>query len=691
MAIHLAVDIGGTFTDAVGFDANSGRIFLGKSSTTPAAHVDGVIQASWDSGLNPEAVSMLTHGSTVVINALLERNGAKSALITTRGFRDVYEIGRINRPESFNLFFEKHQPLVERSWCFEINERISAEGEILTPLDLAEVARLGVHLKALEVEAIAVVFLHAYRNPRHELAVKHQLQQILPDVYVTASHELSREYREYERTSTTVANAYVGPVVSRYLDELEVRLSAQGFRGHLAIMQSNGGLSQLSVARQQCVQMMESGPAGGLTGTQVLCGQLDIDRAIAFDMGGTTAKAGVVVDGQTRLAEDYFVGGYNRGLPIRVPVLDITEVGTGGGSIARLAPGLAIRVGPQSAGADPGPVAYGRGGMEPTVTDANLVLGRIDPRRFLGGRMVLDQPLAAAAIRDSVARPLDMSVEQAAEGILQIAVAQMGHAVRAVTTAKGLDPRDFVMVAYGGAGPLHAVELARELYIPTVLIPPMPAHFSALGMLLADFRHDLVRTHIARLDRVELNEVDRWFDALAEEALAGIGRNEANRTSQVIRRAADMRYVGQEHTVLVEWPDRLDQADAREIVKSRFDRVHAQRYSHSAPEEPAEIVNLRIRLTVELAKPELPRLQEGSTTPPRSAERPHRPVVFRAAAGAWDTPVWDRSELMVQNRIEGPAIVEETTSTTVLPPGASLMVGPYGELRIEVLSHGTEH
>ncbi len=499
--MRTAVDIGGTFTDVTLFDEASGAVRLGKALSTPANLVDGIMAAVARTTDSPAAADLIIHGSTIVINSILQRKGARTALVTTRGFRDVYEIGRINRPESFNLFFRKHVPLVPRDLIFEIPERMLADGSEELPLDEEAARAVARELRDLGVEAVGIVFLHSYRTPEHEIRMREIVEEEAPGTFVTASHELSREYREFERTSTVAANAYVGPIVSRYLGNLEERLAAEAFRGSLMIMQSSGGLSDLATARRQCVQMMESGPAGGVVGSIAICEALGLTDAICFDMGGTTAKACVVRRGAPDLSPDYFVGGYNEGLVIRIPVLDIKEVGTGGGSIAWIDAGAALHVGPESAGAEPGPVAYGRGGSEPTVTDADVVLGRIAPDQFLGGEMQLDAPAARAALEARVARPLGLSVERAAAGVLAIAV-------RAVTTERGLDPRDFTLIAYGGGGPLHAVSVARELAIGRVIVPQAPAHFSAFGMLLADVRRDYVLTHFQRLADLDLAELE---------------------------------------------------------------------------------------------------------------------------------------------------------------------------------------
>jgi N-methylhydantoinase A len=533
------------------------------------------------------------------------------------------------------------------------------------------------------VEAVAVAFLHAYRAPEHELQMAAILRETMPDVFVSLSHELSREYREYERTSTVAANAYVGPKVSRYLADLEQGLRRDNLAGDLLIMQSNGGLADVALARRQCVQMMESGPAGGVVGTMALCEATNVESAIAFDMGGTTAKACVVQRGQPGLSPDYFVGGYSRGLVIRIPVLDIVEVGTGGGSIAWLDEGGALHVGPRSAGAEPGPASYGLGGLDPTVTDANVVLGRIAPEAFLGGHMRLDREAADTALRRRLAEPLGVDLERAALGILEVATSAMANVLRQVTLQRGLDPRDFTLFAYGGGGPVHATAVARELSIGRVVIPRMPGVFSALGMLLADLRRDAVQTWFERLDDIEMRELEAQFAALEAETQRSLEQSGLPTEHIAFERAADMRYVGQEHAVTVRLPNALGGEEARAEVKRRFDEAHQQRFSHSAPDEPAEVVSLRLSALGRLAKPAFPSIAPGGRVPPAAAGKGTRAVVF-AGQGSLETAVYDRDALRHGNVIEGPAVVEEDVSTTVIEPGDQMTVDEYGYLVMEL-------
>lgn len=681
--MRVAVDIGGTFTDVVVFEEANGSLLLAKTLSTPTELARGVLEGLHKAQVRLADVSTLIHGSTVVVNAIIERKGAKTALVTTKGFRDVYEIGRINRPESFNPRFCKHRPLVPREDIFEVTERRLADGSVRTPFDESEAREVAQIIKDEGFEAVAVLFLHSYRAPEHEIRMCEILRDTEPKLFLSASHELSREYREYERTSTVAANAYVGPKVSQYLGDLERRLHDQKFSGNLMIMQSNGGLSEIEMARRQCIQMMESGPAGGVVGTMALCELLDLDAAIAFDMGGTTAKACVIRRGEPSLSPDYFIGGYNEGLAIRIPVLDIVEVGTGGGSIAWLDEGEGLHVGPRSAGAEPGPASYGRGGTEPTVTDANVILGRLSPERFLGGEMRLDRAAAETVLRERLARPLNVSQQRAAEGMLQVATSAMANAVRHITLERGLDPRDFTLVAYGGGGPLHMASVAKELSIGKIIIPTAPGHFSAVGMLMADLRRDYVQTLFERMDDLEMFQLEDQYKKLQDEGRLALEASGIPTDRILFERAADMRYVGQEHAVAVRMPANLGDESARAEIKRLFDEAHELRYSHSAPAESADIVSLRVSAIGRLGKPEFPRIPTGEKNPPAEAQRGVRTVIFEAV-GAVQTAVFDRTKLKANNVIAGPAIIEETASTTVIEPRDVVTVNEYGHLVMEL-------
>src|SRR5215468_8371528 len=551
--VRLAADIGGTFTDIAFFDDTTGQLTFSKTLSTPDRLVDGISSGVVKAGSDYASANLFLHGSTIAINTMLERTGAKTALITTDGFRDVYEIGRINRPDAYNLYFQKHKPLIERALCFEVKERVRADGEVVTALDETGLAALSEKLEELGIEAAAIMFINCYANARHEERAKALLTKRHPRMFVSASHELSREYREFERCSTVAANAYIGPKVRRYLGEISEHITQAGFGGAFLVVQSTGGLYEAEQAKSQCVRMLESGPAAGVIGTNALCQALALKNAIAFDMGGTTAKAGVIHKGKPMTTGAALIGGYERALPVQIAMMDIFEVGTGGGSIARVEGG-ALRVGPQSAGAQPGPACYGLGGTEPTVTDANLVLGRIGVDRFLGGEMRLDVKAAKQALTTHIAKPLGMSLTAAADGILRIAATAMSYAVKTVTTERGLDAGDFVLVAYGGAGPLHAVEVAREIGIRRVIIPNAPGVFSAFGMLYSDLRYDYVRTWPTWLDDASFDDIARIYDRLETEGRRSIASTSVTPERMTVKRAADMRYVGQEHAVTVDLP-----------------------------------------------------------------------------------------------------------------------------------------
>ncbi|GGX23802.1 5-oxoprolinase [Pigmentiphaga litoralis] len=682
-ALRIAVDIGGTFTDLATFDEKTGQLSFGKALSTHGELVNGIQHTLDSAGVDLANGYLFLHGSTIAINTLLERNGANTALLITEGFRDIYEIGRVNRPDAYNLFFGKHVPLVKRSQRYEVRERLRADGSLHRELDEDHVRETAKALKGQGIEAVAVLLLHSYRNPAHEQRVKAILQEELPGAFVTASHELSQEYREFERASTAVANAYVGPRVSAYLGELETHLHERGFGGAFYAVQSTGGLFPVAHARRDCVRMLESGPAAGVIGAQAICAQLGLGDAIAFDMGGTTAKAGVISDGKPLTTGSALIGGYERALPIQIPMMDIFEVGTGGGSIARIELGQSLRVGPRSAGSSPGPVCYGRGGKEPTVTDANLLLGRLDPDHFLGGDMPLDHAATMTAMHERIAGPLGLEPVAAADGILRIAVTAMSHAVKAVTTERGLDAGRFTMVVYGGAGPLHASAIARELGIRKVLIPFAPGYFSAYGMLFSDLRYDYVRSVFRRLEDLSFEEIEAMYASMEEEGRAAIGASELTPEGIVIERAADMRYVGQEHAVTVDLPRAFFEQEDREAIKRHFDEIHAVRYGTSAPDEPSDIVSLRVTLLGTMRKPPRHAVPVGDATPAADAIRATKAVYFRGS-GFVETPVYIRDKLCSGNRITGPALIEEHASTTVLQPLDTLEVDTCGNLQLTI-------
>jgi N-methylhydantoinase A len=679
----VGIDIGGTFTDLVGFE--SGRIFTAKTPTVPADPTVGAAGALRQCGYDPSQIEELLHGSTIAINTVLERSGARTALVTTEGFRDVYALGRGNRPDAFNLDFHRPRPLVPRDLTFEVRERMNAAGEVLLPIDEAAVAALGERFNTLGIEAVAICFLHSYANPAHEIAAAAVLRRQCPAIFVTASHEILREFREYERTSTTALNAFVGPRVKEYVGNLEGLIRILSFTGKISIMRSNGGTMSIAEARRQPVAMMESGPVAGMIGAACLARLLGIHQAIGFDMGGTTAKTSLITGGVLPIDEGYVIGDAFTGQPMRLPVVDIVEVGAGGGSIAWIDEGGGLHVGPVSAGAEPGPVCYGRGGEKPTVTDADLVLGRLNGKRFLGGGVSLDQAGAAASLKKLGVR-LSLDAAQAAQGVTTIVDNAMSLAVRAISVNRGIDPRDTVMIAFGGAGPLHAAAIAREIAIPKVIIPKLPGNFSALGMLMADWRQDFVRTLIGELDRVVPEDVARAFADLQAAGEAALQRD--GLSGGKFSFAADLRYRGQEHTIAIPVAAPADVAGACDATRRRFDEQHDRRHGHAAPDQSIEIVNLRLVVTVPRMDDAIGRWLNKPWLPDSTAPVDRRAVVFDDPVRPVDPQIFWRPGVMAGTEIEGPAVIEEANSTTFVPPGDRAVIDPRGNIVITIAGRG---
>jgi N-methylhydantoinase A len=680
VSLVIALDIGGTFTDLVAFDLAAGTVRQAKSSTTPFDLGVGIRNTLGKSDLKISDAETFVHGSTVAINTAIERTGADTVLLVTQGMRDVYQIGRGSRPESYNLFFNRPRPYVRRRATFEVTERLNAAGEVVTALDERGAREIVGRLRENGAKSVAVCFLHSWANPGHEAALGEIVGEEVPGVFCSLSHEILREYREYERMSTTVLNAYVGPKVSAYLEDLETLLESEGFDGQFLIMQSNGGSMSPGTAKRIPVATMESGPVGGIIAAAEISRPLGHANVIAFDMGGTTAKVSLVRDSTPDIAQGYFVGGAARGHPVMYPVVDIVEVGAGGGSIAWLDEVGALKVGPRSAGGHPGPVCYGQGGEAPTVTDANAVLGRLVADRFLGGEMPLDVEAARRAIDSQIAKPLGMTVEQAALGILRIAIAEMSLAVRSVSVGRGHDPRDFAMVAFGGAGPLHAAEIARELHIPSVIIPRLPGHFSAFGMLLADLRHDYVRTYYHPLEDSDFDEIEAIFDDLIAEGRAVLREEGVEDEAMEFQRTLDMRYIGQEFPIQTPIAgDTLAKRDTA-ILRQTFDAIHDRRFGHQAIDEPVEVVNLRLTATGRRRRVALPEIRGGGD----EGLIGERPVIHNDAGQPVSAGIYDRERLAAGATLAGPASVVEYASTTVLLEGDSLTVMPGGELMIRI-------
>ncbi len=680
MAKRLAIDIGGTFTDLVALDEETGAILLGKDHTTPDDFARGVIATIDKSRLDPAEVSQFVHGTTVVINAITERKGAKVALITTRGFRDVLEIQRANRPDMYNLFYRKPQPFVPRRHRFEVEERLNYKGEVLQELNEGDVREAISRCKQEGIASIAVCFVHSYANPDHEIRVRGLIEELYPQAHVTLSHEIIQEWREYERTNTAVLDAYVKPSTVRYLQSLEGDLDGKGLIATKYAMQSNGGMATFARGRKVPIYQIESGPVGGVIGAAMLGEVLQQENIISFDMGGTTAKVSLVEHGRLQIKTDYHIEktATFAGYPVKIPVVDIVEVGAGGGSIGWIDKGGALNVGPQSAGADPGPACYGRGGAEPTVTDANLLAARLNPDYFLGGEARLDGKRAEKAM-EKIAQHFEIDTVKAAHGIIRVANANMRGALERVSIERGHDPRDFTMVAYGGAGGLHAPLLARELNIGKVVIPRAPGQFSAWGMLMTDLRHDFISTQIMPCDETSLSRMNGIFVEMSAEALRQFSEEGLPVEMVLLERLMDMRYRGQEHTVRTPVAvERLERENLG-IVREKFHALHDQAYSFRL-DDPIEVVNFHVVAWGRVEKPRLKPLSQDSKGISKALKGERR--VDFDEGGLLKSRIYERDLLPLGGEIEGPAIVEEPACTTIVYPGQSLKVDQYGNLII---------
>lgn len=681
MALIFAVDTGGTFTDIAAFDLEKGEVAYAKALTTYDDLVDGVMRCVADIGIDLGDAMLAKHGTTLVINTLLQRDGAHAALVTTKGFRDTLELGRGNRTSPFQIDYRKGAPLIPRALRFEIDERIHGRGEVLRAPDLDEIDALAARLDALGVDAVAVSLVNGYLDNSHENLVSDRLRNRLPGVYVTSGTELTREWYEYERCCTASANAIAGPRMVSYTGRLQDRFRKAGFDKTLYMMGSNGGVLSVERTLREPIALIESGPVGGCIGAGAYGEALNMPNLIAFDMGGTTAKCAVIRDGQFGLNSPYFVGGYETGFPIRGSVVDIVEVGAGGGSIAWVDDAGRLQVGPKSAGSDPGPVSFGQGGTEPTVTDANLIVGRISPDVFLGGGLDLDLGAAREAVTREVAAPVGLeneAIELTAHGILQIATVSMTNAIRQITVERGHDPRDFVLFVFGGSGPIYAAGLARELGITTVIIPPEPGNFSAVGMLLADARLDNARTMIMKLDAEALGQVGEAFGEMERNATDTIAE-EVPGADVVLVRKIDMRYRGQKHTFTFPVDAAPDDAAA---LRATFEEKYRERFGHSDGNAPVEIVGVQISAYARTTKPDLARLRRVEKT--GDAVPRNRNIYFGSENGWCETPVYDRDTLPVGFEARGPLVIEEYGSTAVIEAGDHCRIGDLGEIHIRV-------
>jgi N-methylhydantoinase A len=679
MSYAIAVDIGGTFTDLVAFDHESRRVIYAKSPTTYENLVDGILECFRKAKIKPAEASLVNHGTTLVINSLIQRKGAKTALVTSKGFRDILEIARGNRPDPFDLHYQRDEPLIPRELRFEVPERLDSKGEVVTPLDKAALKKLADEIKKIGIEAVAIFFMNSYINPTHEENATEQLRELLPDTYITFSTDLTREWYEYERCSTVAANAYVGPQVSTYIRRLDNDFKLEGFNGSLFMMGSNGGLLSAERTCRQAIGLVESGPIGGCIGASAYAEKLGFKNVVAFDMGGTTAKCALVENGRFSVNSVYYVNGYIKGFPIKSAVIDIVEVGSGGGSIAWIDAQNRLHVGPQSAGSTPGPVCYGRAGTEPTITDANLILGRLNPENFLGGEMRLDIGAAKRALAERIAVPLGYAGEtgmiEMADGVISIAIVIMAGAIRKVSVEHGLDPRDFILFSYGGGGPLHSCALAHELSIPTVIIPPEPGNFSAIGMLLADARIDTAKTFVGILNDKTVPAMAEIYSAMERDASDSLAKEFGTRDI-FFEHHAELRYRGQRHNIKVPVSGLKD----AEQIRIAFERDYRRRYGHADAKAPAEFQALHLSAFARLKQPEIARLPRAA----RKAQQPTTRRVYLGGVGGWvDAKIYNRDALEAGFTDAGPTVIEEYGSITVVWPGDRFEIGELREIRIQ--------
>lgn len=674
--LRIAVDTGGTFTDLCVLDETTGGFCVAKVPSTPdnpaLAVIDGVKKVLADLDAHPQNIGFFIHGTTVATNALLEGKGAAVALITTEGFEDVILIGRQSRPKLYDHWGRRPKPLVARSQCYGLKERTLHTGEVMTPLDEAQAAEIVESIRADGIDSIAVSLLHAYANPVHEKQVKDIITRLHPEALVTLSSETLPEFREFERTSTICINAYVMPKVNNYVGFLESRLKSSGIASELYIMQSNGGVITAETARAASARTVLSGPAGGALTGELLARTTKNENVITVDVGGTSSDICLIEATQARLTTESDIEGY----PIKLPMIDINTIGAGGGSVAWIDPGGALQVGPVSSGSVPGPVCYGRGGTEPTVTDANAILGRINPEYLLGGEMRVHLEDARDIMRKKIADPLGLDLLEAAEGIIRVVNANMVRGMRRVSVERGYDPRDFALVPFGGAGPLHGADLAEALSMDRVIIPAHPGIGSAFGMLSADVRHDYVKTHISKAGEADHGKVETLFIEMEARATAQLNREGFNKEVVILDREVDMRYLRQAYELTVPATETPFAPESVDRLVRRFHDMHRHAYGYARDEEPVEIVNLRLVAWGKLPGLNLQIRQSGNHANPEPIAT--RTVYFRGRAV--ETAIYQRSTLKPGQTIAGPAIFEQLDSTVVVTPAFTAECDPYGNL-----------
>ena len=691
---RVGIDVGGTFTDGVIININTGEFEVSKVPTTPEDPAQGFLHCITrvldQIGASPEKIDSIIHGTTVATNAIFELKLARTGLITNEGFTDVLEVGRMDRPKLSDLLQQRPTPLVPGRWRRGVRCRIDADGAVVQDLDRSDVETIVEYFKQEAIEAIAICFLHSYKNPSHEIEVEQIVRDLYPEAHVSSSFQVVPLHGETARMSTTVINAALMPTVALYLANVEEGLEAIGFAGRLYLLQSNGGTIRAEQARSYPAWMIESGPAAGVIGAAYLGSLLGIANLISFDMGGTTAKVGLVKDGNPEIITEFEVGSMVRsktyesggGYPLKTPAIDMAEVGAGGGSIGWLDAGGALRVGPQSAGADPGPACYDKGGNHPTVSDANLVVGKLNPENFLGGEMRLRPELANEAIDEQLAKPLQKSVSYCAQGIVEVADANMERVMKVISSMRGYDPRDYAVLAFGGSGPVHVASIAQALQLDRIIIPPHPGVFTSIGLLLADLKYSYTQAFVQQEGEIEIGQVQDVYGRLEKQAFESLEPEGIHQAQIDLVYAAELRYVGQLYTIVVPAPSPAVGLEWIPAAIDEFHEAHLRLYGHSAPgDEPVEMVALHLTALGSLAKPEFARLEQRSGGGPAPVVG-HREVLFQGAESFVELSVYDRADLRAGDQISGPATVEQFDSTTVVPPGYGIELDTFGNLII---------
>lgn len=679
--MRVATDIGGTFTDLVCFDTQDNgtgsNIKIAKSSTTPGEFEKGILDTIKKAEINLEAVDFFVHGTTVVINAITERKGAKTALITTKGFRDVLELARGTRPDLYNFNFQKQSPFVSRHLRHEVIERINFKGEVIEPLNLSTLEETLLFFKEEKVETIAICLLHAYNNPSHEVQLQKAVEKLAPDMDVICSHSVSREWREYERTNSTVLSAYVKPITTKYLNKLADSLYRLGYKENPYIMQSNGGITTLEDVKQNPIVLIESGPASGMLGGVVLGKAMGKSNLIVLDIGGTTAKCSLIENGALKISTKYNIEKTktDAGFPILTPVIDLVEIGNGGGSIAWIDAGGKLHVGPQSAGASPGPASYGDGGDKLTTTDANVICNRIHSNHFMGGQRKPDMKAIEIAAAE-FSKKLGMTKEEVARGIIRVANSNMINALKSISVNKGYDPRDFSLVVIGGGGPMHGTFLAEELQMPEVIVPINAGVFSAFGMLMSDLRRDYLRTFILPLDKNNIDTILDVFNEMEELSIKEYMSDKYKKEDISFEYHADMRYMGQEHYVKVE----LEKDVNINSIISDFHKLHQKHYAFTLDDTVVEIVNFHLVAKVAVDKPFIPKMKI-------TGKKIEEALLLKEEVdfdefGIHESGFYDRADLEPEMIISGPAVIVEQSTSSVIPPHYQVHIDEFSNLII---------